>query len=104
MQRGRPQRDDKPGRHEADFLVQPPAIMSDITRCRRLVKTPLAALLELEALDGIGEEALCAVHARLFQAGIQQLPGWPDKHLPRHILLIARLLANKHEWCMARPL
>jgi len=40
---------------ELQFLVQPPSIMFDLASRRFLMNAALAALLELEVLDGVGD-------------------------------------------------
>ena len=49
--------------HEFQLLVQPPAVVPDLACRRPLVNSALAALLELEVLDGIGEVDALAIDA-----------------------------------------
>ena len=58
---------------------------------------PLAAPLELEMLDRVGDIGAGAVHARLGQRLVQQLPRRPDEGPPGQILLVAGLLADEHQ-------
>ena len=51
------QGDDEMRVHEIQLTLEPPAIVPDLPGCRPLVYPPLAALLELEVLDGIGQVA-----------------------------------------------
>src|SRR4029077_21140666 len=63
---------------------------------RALVDPALAALGPLEVLNGVGEVYLGAVDAGLVQGPVQDSPGRPDERTPLLVLLIARLLAEKH--------
>ena len=56
----------------------------------------LAALLELEMLDRIGDVGLGAVDPGLLQRLVEDLPRRADERVAGQILLIAGLFADEH--------
>jgi len=89
------QRYDEFWMHEPEFLIQPPSIVLDLAHRRFLVDASLAALLELEMLDGVGDIDTIPVDARFRQSPIKELAGWSDKWPALPVLLIARLLTHE---------
>lgn len=69
-----------------------------------VVQPPLAARLVLEVLDGVGEIDRLAVEASRRQRLVQHAPGGPDEGTARHVLAVARLLADEHDGSRHRPL
>jgi hypothetical protein len=61
------------------------------------VQPALAAGLEFEMLDGVGDEDAPAVDAGLGDGAVQYPPRRPYKRLARQILAVARLLADQHQ-------
>src|SRR5690606_15547793 len=57
----------------------------------------LAAVLEAEVLDGVGEVDVRAVDARRLEGVGEHPPGRPDEGLALPVLPVARLLADEHE-------
>ena len=94
---GRAERHHQSRPHDTQFLRQPPAAGLHLARVGGLVDAPLAAPLELEMLDRVGDIGAGAVHARLGQRLVQQLPRRPDEGPPGQILLVAGLLADEHQ-------
>src|SRR6185369_10029109 len=64
---------------------------------RRLVDATLAAQLELEVLDRVGDVDLAARDAELLERAGEKLPGRTDEGTALQILLVARLLAHEHQ-------
>jgi hypothetical protein len=90
--------------HEAPFFVEPPAASVDFRRLRFLVETQFSPRLELEMLDGAGDEHLRAVQPDARKRLIENLPGWPDEGSAAQIFLIAGLFANEHQGSMSGSL
>ena len=76
---------------------------ADLAGVGLFVDAALAAPLELEMLDRVGDVGALAVDSRLRERAIEQLPGRPDERTPGQILLIARLLADEHDLRVERP-
>src|SRR3546814_11846423 len=51
---------------------------SDLARVRLLVDAPLAAALELEMLDRVGDVGCGAVDAGVRERLVEDAAGWPD--------------------------
>jgi len=81
--------------HELQLLVQPPAVVPDVACRRFLVDTALAALLELEVLDGIGDVNAASVDAGVRHCSLQELAGGSHERPALPVLLVARLLADE---------
>jgi hypothetical protein len=56
----------------------------------------------LEMLDRVGDESVLARDARILERGIENVAGGPDERLAGEIFLVARLLADQHEFGAAR--
>ena len=76
----------------------------DLAGVRLLVDAPLAARLEFEMLDRVGDVDAGAVDAGLGKRAVEQLAGRADERPAGEILLIAGLLADEHERRVARAL
>src|SRR5690606_37978729 len=94
---GRAEGDDGTRRDDGDLLIEPPLAPVDLVRVGALVHAPLAALLKLEVLDGIGDEDLLARHARIGERTVEHATGGADKRPARLVLAVARLLPYAHE-------
>src|SRR5689334_19307808 len=64
---------------------------------------PLAARLEFEVLDRIGDVDAPPVEAGRFEGTIEHLPRGADKGLAGQIFLVARLFAHEHYLRRLRP-
>jgi hypothetical protein len=69
------------------------------------VQAPLAALDELEVLDGVRDVHVGAREPRLRQGRVEQRARWPDERVTLKILLVAGLLAHEQDararWTLA---
>src|SRR3979409_339787 len=92
--RGRAERHDHVRLHDGPLALQPPAAGLDLGRVRPLVPPPLAALLELEMLDRVGDEDLFAVDAGLRDGAVEDAAGRADEGPAPPGLLVAPLLAD----------
>jgi hypothetical protein len=68
------------------------------------VDAPLAALLELEVLDGVGDVDLAAIDADRRERLVEFAPGGTDERAPRAILAVAGRLADEHHARVLRAL
>ncbi|KQY77015.1 hypothetical protein ASD52_23795 [Ensifer sp. Root142] len=100
--RSRAQRDDDLGRDEIKFSAEPPRASLDLTGIRTRMKPTFAALLELEVFNSVGHITLRPIDASLNQALSKQLSRRSDEWASRKILLVARLLPDKHQACEPR--
>jgi hypothetical protein len=89
------ERDDEPGVHEFQLLIQPPPVVLDLACRRLLVDAALSALLELEVLDGIGDVDAASVDAGIRHRPLQELAGGSNERPALPVFLVARLLANE---------
>ena len=80
-----------------ELLLEPAVAGVDLADARLLVDAPLAARLEFEVLDRIGDIGALAVDAGIGQRPVEHRAGRPDEGLAREILLVARLLADEDE-------
>ena len=62
-----------------------------------------ALLLEFEMFDRVGDIGLRPINSGFAKRRVKYLSCRANKGLPLHILLIARLLTNKHQLCPLRP-
>src|SRR5262249_51708792 len=63
----------------------------------RLVNAALAALLELEVLDRVGDVKLLARQTGLGERLVEDLARGPDERRTLKIFLVSRLLADEHD-------
>ena len=77
--------------------IEPEMTALDLIGVRLLVQPPLAALLELEMLDRIGDENLAPVDTRIGKRAVEDAARRPDEWLAGAILLVTRLLAHQHQ-------
>ncbi len=89
------ERDDELGVHEFQLLVEPPAIVPDLACRRLLVDAALAALLELEVLDGVGDVDAVPIDAGVRHRPLQELAGGSHEWPALPVFLVARLLADE---------
>jgi hypothetical protein len=61
---------------------------------RLLVQAALAAQLEFEMLNGVGDIYEPAIDPGFFERAVEQFASGPDERTPRDVLLVARLLAD----------
>ena len=78
----RAERDDQVGLDQRELLVEPPAAGLDLAGIRLRVDAALAARLELEMLDRIGDVDLLPVDAGLVEIASKTLPAGPTNGLP----------------------
>ena len=64
----------------------------------------LAARLELEVLHRVGDVCLLSRDAGLIEGDVEDPAGRPDEGFSGNILLVARLLADEHDFRRLRPL
>ena len=64
----------------------------------------LAARLELEVLHRVGDVGLLPRDAGFVEDGVEDLAGRPDEGLSGNVFLVARLLADEHDFRRLRPL
>ena len=76
------------------LAIEPPFAALDLIGVRALVQAPLAAHLELEVLDSIGDEDVVARNAGVRQRLIEHAAGRADERLAGEIFLVARLFAR----------
>src|SRR5690606_26600912 len=69
-----------------------------------LVQASLAALDELEVLDRIGLVNLLSVDPGAVEMRVEHPAGGPDERASRQVLLVARLLADDHQFGLSRAL
>ena len=103
-QRGGTERNDDVRTHGGDFRFEPIVAGGDLALRRRLVNAPLAAQLEAEMLDGVGDVRVALAHARFRHQLPQQPPRRADERSTFLILDVARLLADQHQRRMPRAL
>ena len=74
-----------PGLKQGAFAIEPPPAGVDLAGVGLLVQTALAARLEFEMFDGVGDETSVAGDAGALQRDVEELAGRPDEGSPRHI-------------------
>ncbi len=82
---------------------EPRAAGRQLGRSRRLVDPALAALLELEVLDRVGDVDSLAVEADLGQRPVEHLAGRADERRAMPVFLISRLLTHEYDARVGRP-
>ena len=85
------------GRISSALLLDPPAAGLDLAGVGLGVDAALAALLELEMLDRVGDVGRAAVDPGLAERAVEQLAGRADERAAGEILLVARLLADEQD-------
>src|SRR5580765_1049690 len=88
-------------RGELGFEPRPARV--ELRCARRLVDPALAALLELEVLDRVGDVDLFALQPGFGQRPVEHLARRPDERRSLKIFLIAGLLADEHDPRAGRP-
>ena len=96
--------DDHPRLDRGDLGFEPRKTRGDLHRARLAVNAPRAARHPFEMLDRVGDVGPGAVDPGLFHAAVEQFAGRTDERMPGQILGIARLLADKHDAGVFRPL
>jgi len=91
---GCPEADDQPRLDDGDFGFEPCPAGDDLGSGRMLVHAPLAALLELRMLDGVGHVYLAAIQ---IDRSIEQATGGADEWPSLLILWIAGDLADEND-------
>lgn len=81
--------------HGCEFAIEPRAACRYFRRVRLFVDTALSSRLPFEVLHRVGDIDLISVDARLFQSGVQQGSGGPNKWTPLKILFVSGLLADE---------
>ena len=77
------------GRNQTQLFRQPPVARLDFARARFDVQPPLAAGLELEMLDRVGDIDRLAAQPRIFQRTIEHRAGGANERMPLQVLLVA---------------
>ena len=91
------ERDDEVGLDDRQLLVEPPAAGLHLAGIGLGMDAPLAARLELEMLDRVGDVDLEPIDIGLVEYLVEHLAGRPDEGLAGDILLVARLLADEDD-------
>src|SRR5947199_2336107 len=77
--------------------VEPRTTSLELVRPWRLMDSALAALLELEVLDRVGDVELLALETRFGQRLVKHLAGRTDEWRALPIFLIPRLFSDEHD-------
>jgi hypothetical protein len=93
----RPHGHDYPWSHRLALLFEPKSAGGDLAGVGTLVQTPLAARLEFEVLDGVGDKDPLAVEPRATQGLIEDSAGGPHERTSGEILGVAGLLSHQHD-------
>ena len=91
------------GLHQRDLAFEPVQAGSGFALRRRLVDAALAAQLELEVLDRVGQVERIARPAELRESTVEKLAGGPDERAAMQVFVITGLLANQHQAGAQRP-
>jgi len=81
---------------DGEFGLEPGFAGSDLGGRRSLVNSPLAALLELKVLHGVGEVDVRTFDSRLIEGAVEKRPRRANEGTSGQILFIARLLSDHH--------
>src|SRR5205807_1798460 len=82
---------------QAQLGFEPRTTGLELVRPWRLVDPALAALLELEVLDGVGDVDLLALEPRVGQGLVEHLAGRTDERRALAIFLVSRLFSDEHD-------
>src|SRR5205814_6421342 len=93
---GRAEQDEDLGVDDVELRAQPRQARPDLPPRGLLVDAPLAALLELEVLDDVGDVDVPAVDADNRQRLVELAPRRPDEYVAEPILTVAGHLAHHH--------
>ena len=94
---GGPEAQDDAGFDGVDLGLEPRAAGRDLGHAGVLVEAELAALDELEVLDGVGEVDRRAVDVEVGEDLIEDAAGGADEGQALQVFLVAGLLADEHE-------
>ena len=94
-------RDDKLRPCDGELTVEPPAAPLHLIAIRLPVDTLLAARLEFEMLDRVGNKNRGAVEAGLHDGAVERPAGRPHERPPGEVFVVAGLLTHGHDF--ARP-
>ena len=104
LRRDRAHQDEHVGRDDVDLGAQPRPAGDDVGSQRTLVEPALAARLPAEVLDGVGEVDAAAIDAGTLERVVEHTPRRADEQRALDVLAVARLLADKRQARLARPL
>src|SRR5688500_17015420 len=93
----RAEADDDVGTDAREIAFQPEPARALLGRIRAAVQARLAAALELEMLDRIGDVDAAAVDAEFLQRAVEQLAGGTDEGMAAEVFLVAGLLADDED-------
>ena len=96
LPRGRPEQHERVGLDDVELRAQPRQAGADLPARGLLVDAALAALLELEVLDGVGDVDLAAVDADGLERLVELAAGRAHEHVAGPVLTVARDLADHH--------
>src|SRR5262249_13547092 len=99
---GGSERDDELRFDQRALEIVPPSAALDLIGIRPLVQPAFSALLELEMLHRIGDEYLRAIEPRIHECAVEHATGRSDEWLAGEVLVVARLLADEHQWRRGR--
>src|SRR4051812_28253842 len=85
-------------------MVDPPAAGGDLADVGLVVDPPFAAKNKFKMLDGVGAVAGRTVDPRFLQSLVEHCARRTDERPPGEILLVARLLSDKHDSGVQRTL
>ena len=97
------QADHHSGPHRRELGLQPRVAGVDLVGTRLLVEAPLAPVLVLEVLHGVGDVEPGAIEPGLLDATPEHAPRRPDERLALAVLLVAGLLADQDDPGRGRP-
>src|SRR5947209_1839399 len=92
-----PQQDERTRVDDVELGAQPRHAGLDLRAVGRLVDAPLAALVELEVLDDVGDVDVAAVDPDLLERPVELAPGRADEGVPLAVLAIPRHLADQRQ-------
>src|ERR1051325_2176832 len=98
LRRGRPHAHERLRLHDRELVVYARAVRVDLALVRTLVDPPLAARLPFEVLDDVGDVDGFAIDARFFERAIEQFAGRTDERMALQVFVVARLLADEHQF------
>ena len=89
---------------EFEFFQQPPSVVPDLPDSRLLMQSPFTAFRVLEMLNRIGDVGVFSLDTGSFEGAIEKLPCGPNEGMAEPVLLVSRLLADKGDVGIQRPL
>src|SRR3954454_12232920 len=104
LRRHRTETDEHARLDHGELGLQPRAAGVDVLRARALMDAALAALLEVEVLDRVGDVDERAVDPGLDERLVEDPARRADERMTLAVLAVAGLLADEHRLGLRRPL